>query len=250
MITVPIGMPAWNLGYGRSVNRGIFGQAYRDAQNADPDVTAAGGGVWSSDRGEPTSGEPEVTINETGESRSEPELRANDQTVCNRGDANAPIRLEVFSDYECPSCRAFYLQTMKQVFTNYADSGKVCVVYREYPTYPRSREAARFARAALRVGPAEWGRVRSVVSITARMVTNGGHRVCRRLSSRGRGAGGRPETSAGSVTRYHHRRGRDHGSATRSPGYPTSFITAGGRTEKVDGALTYAGMQRRLDGLP
>ena len=35
-----------------------------------------------------------------------------------------------------------------------------------------------------------------------------------------------------------------------SPGTPTSFITAGGQTEKVDGALTYAGMQRRLDGLP
>jgi protein-disulfide isomerase len=33
-------------------------------------------------------------------------------------------------------------------------------------------------------------------------------------------------------------------------GTPTSFITAGGQTEKVDGALTYAGMQRRLDGLP
>ena len=33
-------------------------------------------------------------------------------------------------------------------------------------------------------------------------------------------------------------------------GNPTSFITAGGQTEKVEGALTFAGMQRRLDGLP
>jgi hypothetical protein len=33
-------------------------------------------------------------------------------------------------------------------------------------------------------------------------------------------------------------------------GTPTSFITAGGHTEKVAGALTYASMQRRLDGLP
>jgi hypothetical protein len=32
-------------------------------------------------------------------------------------------------------------------------------------------------------------------------------------------------------------------------GTPTSFITAGGKSEKVDGALTYAGMQRRLDAL-
>jgi protein-disulfide isomerase len=33
-------------------------------------------------------------------------------------------------------------------------------------------------------------------------------------------------------------------------GTPTSFITAGGKTVKVDGALTYAGLQRRLDELP
>ena len=83
------------------------------------------------------SGEPAGTAHNAGEAP------ANDQAGCNRGNANAPIRLEVFSDYECPSCRAFYLQTMKQIFTDYADTGKVCVVYREYPTYPRSREAAR-----------------------------------------------------------------------------------------------------------
>jgi hypothetical protein len=33
-------------------------------------------------------------------------------------------------------------------------------------------------------------------------------------------------------------------------GTPTSFITAGGQTERADGALTYASMQRRLDGRP
>ena len=203
-----------------------------------------------SDRGEPTSGEPEVTINETGESRSEPELRANDQTVCNRGDANAPIRLEVFSDYECPSCRAFYLQTMKQVFTDYADTGKVCVVYREYPTYPRSREAARFARAALRVGPAEWGRVVEALYQSQPEWSQTGD-----IESVVASALGSEDLAA---VRKH----------LQDPSLDTiidddaivglqrevqvldSFITAGGQTEKVDGALTYASMQRRLDGLP
>ena len=74
----------------------------------------------------PTSSECEETIDETGEARSEPEQLANNQPGCNRGDPNAPIRLEVFSDYECPSCRAFYLQTMKQVFTDCA--GEVLTV--------------------------------------------------------------------------------------------------------------------------
>jgi len=32
-------------------------------------------------------------------------------------------------------------------------------------------------------------------------------------------------------------------------GTPPSFITAAGKTEKVDGALTYASMQRHLDAV-
>ena len=204
-----------------------------------------------SNRAEPTSSEPEETINETGATRSEPEQRANDQPGCNRGNPNAPIRLEVFSDYECPSCRAFYLQTMKQVFTDYADTGKVCVVYREYPTYPRSREAARFARAALRVGPAQWGRVVEALYQSQPEWSQTGN-----IESVIASALGSEDLAA--VRKHLQDPSLDTiidedaimGLEREVQGTPTSFITAGGQTEKVDGALTYAGMQRRLDGLP
>src|SRR5688500_5041603 len=88
-----------------------------------------------------------------------PKALAQDNVGCVRGKPNAPIRIEVFSDYECPACRAFYLQTLKLIFVNYADQGKACVVLREFPSFAHSRDAARFARAALRVGLRQWGLV-------------------------------------------------------------------------------------------
>ena len=49
---------------------------------------------------------------------------------CVGGKAISPVKIEVFSDYQCPACREFYLSTMRQVLSDYADAGKVCVVYR------------------------------------------------------------------------------------------------------------------------
>jgi protein-disulfide isomerase len=165
--------------------------------------------------------------------------------------ASAPIRLEVFSDYECPSCRAFYLQTMKQVVTDYADTGEVCVVYREYPTYPRSREAARFARAALRVGPAQWGRVVQALYQSQPGWSQTGNIEFVVASALG-------SEDLATVRQHLQDPSLDTiidndaimGLQPGVQGTPTSFITAGGHIEKVDGALMYAGMQRRLDGLP
>ena len=174
----------------------------------------------------------------------------NDEPGCNRGNPNAPIRLEVFSDYECPSCRAFYLQTVKLIFTDYADTGKVCVIYREFPTYEHSREAARFARAALRLGPAQWGRVAEAFYQSQPEWSKTGNVEAVVAAALG------PEDFA-AVRKYLEGPSLDKivdddaimGLKREVQGTPTSFITARGKTEKVDGALTYASMQRRLDAL-
>jgi protein-disulfide isomerase len=205
----------------------------------------------SSDRVEPTNSAPSETRSDIAETPAELAPSANSPLVCSRGDANAPIRLEVFSDYECPSCRAFYLQTMKEIFRDYADSGKVCVMYREYPTYPRSRDAARAARAALRIGPAQWGRVVEALyqrqpewsqtgdidSVVASVLDAGELAAVRKHLQ---------DPSLDALIDGDAVEGLERG----VQGTPTSFITAGGQVEKVDGALTYASMQRHLDGLP
>jgi Thioredoxin len=70
------------------------------------------------------------------------------------GSKSAPITLETFSDYQCPSCRMFYEQTLKTMINEYVASGKVYLVHHDYPlsAHSHSGEAARWANAAARVG--------------------------------------------------------------------------------------------------
>ena len=77
---------------------------------------------------------------------------------CLGGPPDAPIRMEVFSDFECPGCREFYLNAIRPVLKDYCSLGKVCVVYREFPLqgHQYSRQAAQYSKAAQRLGPSQW----------------------------------------------------------------------------------------------
>ena len=77
---------------------------------------------------------------------------------CVCGKLDAPIRLDVFSDFQCPKCRAFYMETISQLRISYAPAGKVCVFYHEFPLkmHAYSREAARYSLAAQRIGRKQW----------------------------------------------------------------------------------------------
>ncbi len=70
------------------------------------------------------------------------------------GSTDAPIRIEVFSDFQCPHCRDLYLGTIKPLLQEYASKDKVCVIYHEFPLamHQYSREAARYSEAAGRLG--------------------------------------------------------------------------------------------------
>ncbi|HJZ18816.1 MAG TPA: DsbA family protein [Candidatus Nanoarchaeia archaeon] len=49
------------------------------------------------------------------------------------GSENAEITIIEFSDYQCPFCRKFWTETFKELKTNYIDTGKVKLVYRDFP---------------------------------------------------------------------------------------------------------------------
>jgi protein-disulfide isomerase len=70
------------------------------------------------------------------------------------GSRQAPITIEVFSDYQCPQCRIFYQDTARQLMNNYVSSGKVYLVHRDFPLsmHSHSHEAARWANAAAMAG--------------------------------------------------------------------------------------------------
>ena len=67
------------------------------------------------------------------------------------GSADSPIRLEVFSGFECPACGHLFFNTIQQVLKNYKD--RVSVVYYEFPLsqHQYARPAARYAAAAARL---------------------------------------------------------------------------------------------------
>jgi protein-disulfide isomerase len=70
------------------------------------------------------------------------------------GSAKSPIRIDVFSDFQCSACREFFLSTVRKVLKEYSSQDKVCIVYHEFPLsyHPLAREAARYCEAAWRMG--------------------------------------------------------------------------------------------------
>src|SRR3989344_5308544 len=66
------------------------------------------------------------------------------------GEENALVTIVEFSDYQCPFCERFYLQTLDQLKKEYIDTGKVKLVYRDFPLdfHPNAQKAAEAAECA------------------------------------------------------------------------------------------------------
>jgi protein-disulfide isomerase len=80
------------------------------------------------------------------------------------GQPNAPLKIEVYSDFQCPNCRSFYLETIKPLiadFTKEKRIEKIYIVYHDFPLdmHQYSRKAASYAMAAARLGRDPWLRV-------------------------------------------------------------------------------------------
>lgn len=74
------------------------------------------------------------------------------------GSRTAPVTIEVYSDFQCPACRALYAQTLRPLIDNYVAAGKVYLVHRDFPlenNHRYARLAARYVNAAARLGKFE-----------------------------------------------------------------------------------------------
>jgi protein-disulfide isomerase len=73
------------------------------------------------------------------------------------GSKNAPVAMEVFSDYQCPACKTLFTTTNRRLMDDYVSSGKVYLIHRDFPLpmHAYSRVAARYARAAAQIGKVE-----------------------------------------------------------------------------------------------
>ncbi len=70
------------------------------------------------------------------------------------GNPTAPIRIDLYSDYQCPACKVFHQNTLGPLIDNYVKTGKVYLVHHEFPLamHAHAREAACYASAAEKLG--------------------------------------------------------------------------------------------------
>lgn len=61
------------------------------------------------------------------------------------GEKDAPLTLFEFSDYQCPFCARFHQLTRPELIKEYVNSGKLKMVFRDYPLHQYSLDAAEAA---------------------------------------------------------------------------------------------------------
>jgi predicted DsbA family dithiol-disulfide isomerase len=70
------------------------------------------------------------------------------------GDPNAPVKVEIYSDFQCPYCKFFWRDTEELIFKNYVATGKVYFTYRSMGVFI-GNESAKAAEAAYCAGDQE-----------------------------------------------------------------------------------------------
>ncbi len=88
------------------------------------------------------------TNNQVNDNTNLVEVSEDDDPV--KGNKNAPVTIIEFSDYQCPFCKRFYDDTYKKIVENYIKTGKVKLVYRDFPLdfHENAQKAAEAAECA------------------------------------------------------------------------------------------------------
>ena len=94
---------------------------------------------------------------ESGEPSGESGTSGGDDVVLQDiifGDPDAPVTLIEYASWTCPACLDFHSRIMPTVKTDYIDTGKVRMVFREFPTAPVNIAVAGFTLARCAEGDA------------------------------------------------------------------------------------------------
>lgn len=73
------------------------------------------------------------------------------------GKENAPVTMAYWSDYQCPFCKQFETDTLPTLKTKYVDTGKLKIVFKDYPFLGNdSITAAEYEHAIWKLYPAQF----------------------------------------------------------------------------------------------
>jgi len=173
------------------------------------------------------------------------------------GSRNAPVQMEVFSDYSCPVCKMFYMNTVRPLLDGYVADGKVYLIHRDFPLkgvlgHEHSREAARYANAAARIG--KFQEVDAALYDRQEVWTRGGHPdatvdavVASVLSPKDmKRVREMVQNESGKLDVYiDGDAGLGAAKGVRST--PTIYITVNGRTDNLPANVSYLLLKRYID---
>jgi len=74
----------------------------------------------------------EITINEIGSIKKPTFSSFTDNSSPILGDSNAPLTLIEFGDYQCTFCNKFFHETIESILTNYVETGKVKILFKDF----------------------------------------------------------------------------------------------------------------------
>ncbi|MGA3205371.1 MAG: thioredoxin domain-containing protein [Bryobacteraceae bacterium] len=179
-------------------------------------------------------------------------LDAADRTA---GSADAPITLEVFSDFQCPHCARLHFGALKEALGDCVAQGRVRIIYRDYPLtqHQYARKAAQYADAAARIGRYEricdalfrtqeaWGRTGDVEGPVAKELTAEEMARLRKILSD-------PKSTA----EINREIDGDMALASQIPltETPTMILSGGGKRYPIKGDVRYDFLKQLINSLP
>jgi protein-disulfide isomerase len=166
------------------------------------------------------------------------------------GPVTAAVRIDLFSDFECPACKALHEQTLRRIKEEYAQKGKLRLVHHDYPLpqHKQARRAAALAAAADRVGKFDvvadalfrqqesWSKSGGVDAVVDSVLTPEERKKVREIAN--------DPAIAAAIERDVQLGQRMKVSST-----PTMIVTHNGKPNPVVGAVSYPVFSRYLNSL-
>ena len=166
------------------------------------------------------------------------------------GPVTAAVRIDLFSDFQCPACKALHEQTIKRLKEDYARQGKVRLVHHDFPLpqHKFARYAATLAAAADKLGKFDavadalfsqqdtWSKTGNVDSAVDSVLTPEERKKLRELAKD-------PAIAAGIE------RDVQLGTKSQVSSTPTMIISHNGSPSPIVGVVTYTVVSRYIDSL-
>ena len=162
----------------------------------------------------------------------------------------AKVTIDVYSDFQCPHCKALAETTLNRVEEDYAAKGMIRLVHHDFPlpTHAYARQAALFAAAAEKVGKFEqvstalfkdqdiWGANGKVEETVDRVLTPSEAKQVHQLVG---------DPSIAAIVQ----RDIDLGTRMQITSTPTIFITKDLKSNRITGNVSYSILKRYIDQL-